>query len=263
MDIVIVFHSKDQKVLPYCLKGLNKIKEKRNVYLVCNEPVEYEGATYISESLYPFSKKDIDSYILEKYHWRSGWYFQQLLKLYAHRVIPNLSDIFLIVDSDTVFLNEVSFIDTDGIPFYATGIEYNKQYFDHMAKVLPGLVKQFPDKSGIAHHTVFQKEFLDKLFENVEDTHKVLFWKAMMQFVEPETAYMSGMSEHEIYFTYMFQYNRTKVRLRTLVWQNLNEVDGYFTSRFKSIQDIIDYCGNYLHFVSLHAYLLNDLNLRV
>ena len=260
MDIVVVFHSKDQKVLPYCLKGLSHIKEKRNIYLVCNDPVEYEGATYISETLYPFSKKDVDSYILEKYHWRSGWYFQQLLKLYAHRVIPNLSDTFLIVDTDTVFVNDVSFIDTDGIPLYATGTEYHMQYFDHMAKLLPGLVKQFPDKSGVAHHTVFQKEFLDEFFTIVENIHKVPFWRAMMQCVDPDTANISGMAENETYFTYMFQYHRDKVRLRTLAWQNLNEVDGYFSTRFKSIQDIIDYCGNYLHFVSLHAYLLVNLN---
>jgi len=259
MDIVIVFHSKDKTVLPYCLKGLNNIKEKKNVYLISNESTNYENTTYIDEQLFPFTKKDVESYLYEKDYFRAGWYYQQLLKLYAYKIIPNLSDNFLIVDTDTVFLNEVSFFDND-IPLYAVGTEYTESYFVHMNKLLPGLVKQFPDKSGIVHHTLFQKKYLNELFDKVESLHKILFWKAMMQFVDKESAYMSGMAENETYFTYIFQYHRNEVKIRELLWQNLNEVNGWNYS-FKTIDAIINYCSHYLHFVSLHAYLLNDLNI--
>jgi hypothetical protein len=258
MDIVIVFHSKDIKVLPYCLKGLSNIKEKQNVYLVSNEPINYENTTYIDEKLFPFTKKDIESYLYEKDYFRAGWYYQQLLKLYAYLVIPNLSDSFLILDTDTVFLNEISFFD-NGKPLYATGREYTESYFIHMNKLVPGLVKQFPEKSGIVHHTLFQKKFLKEIFEKVESYHNVLFWKAMMQFVDKETAYQSGMAENETYFTYIFQFHKEEVEIRELRWQNLNEVDGWYLAQ--NIPQIIEHCKNYLDFVSLHAYILDESNI--
>lgn len=258
MDIVIVVHSKDVKVLPYCLNGLNNIKEKRNVYLVSNEPLNYENTTYIDEKLFPFTKRDVEEYLYEKDYFRAGWYYQQLLKLYSYLVIPNLSDNFLIVDTDTVFLNEVSFFENDR-PLYATGREYTEAYFIHMDKLLPGLKKQFPEKSGIVHHTLFQKKFLTEFFDKVESLHKVPFWKAMMQFVDKETARQSGMAENETYFTYIFQYHKREVELRDLRWQNLNEVNGWYLAQ--NIPHLLEHCKTYLDFVSLHAYTLDGTQL--
>ena len=47
-----------------------------------------------------------------------GWYFQQLLKLYAPLIIPDILENVLILDSDTVFFRKVKMFDAQNRPFY-------------------------------------------------------------------------------------------------------------------------------------------------
>ena len=41
--------------------------------------------------------------------YRTKWVYQQFLKLYAFKVIPELSDSYVLVDSDTIFLRDIPF----------------------------------------------------------------------------------------------------------------------------------------------------------
>jgi hypothetical protein len=160
IDIVITFHSKDAKILPYTIKGLDNIQNKGNIYLITNEDPKIENTIFIDEKIFPFKKDELIQYIGEENAHRAGWYYQQLLKLYAFKVIQNLSENFIIVDSETVFLNNVSFVQDDKLLF-ATSTENHQPYFDHINCLFKGtLKKQFPDKSGIVHHMVFSKKYL-------------------------------------------------------------------------------------------------------
>lgn len=242
MDVVIVYHSKDNKTISHCLDGLKHIKELRNIYCISNERCHY----YVDEAKAPFSLKDVALYVGKD---RSGWYFQQLLKLYAWYIIPELSETYLIVDSDTIFCNDVSFITSAGLPKYAIGPEYHIPYFEHIQRLIPVLNKQ-AIHSGICHHMVFQQKYLQEMIKLVENIHNVPFWKCALQNVDPIHYTGSGMSEYELYFNYMLKYRPTEIELRELKWANVQDIPN---SKTKTIPEILNECSS-LDFVSIHSW---------
>ena len=94
----------------------------RNIYLICYDPsISIQGCITINENIFPFN---IDT--VSKYHGkleRNGWYLQQLLKLYAGKIIPNILDKYLVIDSDTFFLKPTTFLQ-DNKCLYNYGFEY-------------------------------------------------------------------------------------------------------------------------------------------
>jgi GR25 family glycosyltransferase involved in LPS biosynthesis len=248
-DIVITFHSKDAKILPYTLKGLENIN-KGNIYLITNEDPKIENTIFIDENSFPFKKDDLIEYIGEENGHRAGWYYQQLLKLYAFKIVPNLSENFLIVDSETVFLNPVNFLDGDKLLF-ATGKENHTPYFDHMKCMFNGdLIKKYPEKSGIVHHMIFSKKYLQEMFNKIQEIKNEEPWRAFMKCVNRADAGVSGMSEYEIFFNYMLQYQANNAQIRELRWANIQDVPNY--SNYNSIDELLAECKNNYDFITLH-----------
>ena len=65
--------------------------------------------TNIDENIFPFNKEYIDN--LFKCPERSGWYLQQLLKIYAPIIINDILDKYIIVDADLRFYNRINFFE--------------------------------------------------------------------------------------------------------------------------------------------------------
>jgi Family of unknown function (DUF6492) len=170
-----------------------------------------------------------------------GWYYQQLLKLYAPFVIPDLSPNVLVLDSDTFFLNPVKFINTANGGLYNVGKEYVPLYFKHADQLTGGLVKKkYRKYSGVTHHMLFQKPVLEDLFKVVEDVHQIEFWKAFCLCVD--SIHYSGASEYELYFNFVL--SRTdQVEIRQLKWKNVRKIGLINKSRK------IGY-----HYISCHSY---------
>lgn len=230
IDVIIPAVNKDTCTLPYCIKSIKQyVKNIRRIIIVSNAPLTKE-AEWFDENLYPFSKEDIAFYLngedpyltqtfLSERPCRVGWYYQQLLKLYVSSVIPDISTNILIVDSDTIFLQPLSFLNAANGGLYNTGTENHVPYFVHAAKLIPNFTKVFPEHSGICHHMLFQKEVLDDLFYTVENANHIEFWKAFCLHVDPEHLRYSGASEYEIYFNFVF--SRTdQVQIRQMRWAN-------------------------------------------
>lgn len=237
IDVVIPCCRNDLDTLDLCIAGIRKnCSQIRRVIVVSSEPFTDE-AEWFDEKNYPFNKESIALYLLSqdtqlanqylsKPNSRVGWYYQQLLKLYASFVIPHLSPNLLIVDADAIFLRPVVFLDEFNCGLYTAGggglcgIQYHRPYFDHAEKLIPGLEKVFPNYSGIAHHMLFQKPVLDDLFNEVKTTHGTELWKAFCQCVEIKEIHGSGASEYEIYFNFVF--GRTnQVSIRHLEWAEI------------------------------------------
>lgn len=126
---------------------------------------------------------------------RIGWFLQQILKVYAGKVL-GLQD-FILMDSDVVWFKPIKFLSQDTsnvtingrrVPayYYTTSNQYHPAYFSTMRKIanlgLPDdkITKQ-PHRSGIAHHMVIIKEIMDKLFDEVEGLHGGLpMWKVFL-----------------------------------------------------------------------------------
>jgi len=208
----------------------------RNVYLVSYDDTLYvNGCITISENIYPFSKEDIVSIIGP--NCRKNWYLQQLLKLYAVFVIPDILDNVLIIDSDTFFLKPTQFFDNGmGLYFYMN--EYHIPYFSHMTRLHHELTRMDSNKSGICHHMVLQKQYLLELFAMVKQLHNMEFWEAFLNCVVEYTT--SGASEYEIYFNFMLKYHPDKIQLRELRHRDIQ--------RFEEIHnDAYDYVSYHWH----------------
>ena len=220
-DIVIAVGPNDIDYVKNQIKCTKKnIIGYRNIYLIPYNPsFEVEGCITIKEDDFPFSKQTVQQYHgkLE----RNGWYLQQLLKLYAGIIIPGILDRYLVIDSDTYFINLTPFINDNNKCMYS----YNERdihgpYFDHMNKLHDSLNRV--NYSGICHHMMFETKYVREMFDLVEsdkchhDGRPKKFYKIFLDSVNEEDFTLSGASEYEIYFNYMLLYHKDCVDLRYL-----------------------------------------------
>ena len=189
----------------------------RNIYIVSfDSNIQMEDCITIDENIYEFKKNDISSH-LKKQH-RVGWYYQQLLKLYTGFTIEGILDDYLVIDADVFFQTKINFIENNKYCFN-TSDEYNLPYFHHMNK-LHNSFKKLHQKSGIAHHMMFNKIIVKEMMDMVQSIHNKPFWQTFIDCVDEQ--YDSSASEYELYFNYMIQYHPDKMIIRNLKWCNIS-----------------------------------------
>jgi len=228
-DIVIPLAPKD---IPRFEQSIQCTKRNvigfRNIYIVTPNPslINIPDCIPISEEIFPFKKQDISN-MMNTNGVRVGWYFQQLIKLYAGFCIPGVLDKYLIIDSDIYFLKPTRFLNDSGVPLYCTAHENHIPYFDHMKRLHPSFHRVNPLMSGVTHHMMFDTAHVKKLFTMVESHHNNAesFWKLFMKCVDPIHYLRSGASEYEIYFNYMLLYHFTEIELRPLNWGNATSLE--------------------------------------
>lgn len=265
-DIVIPLGPNEQPRFSLQLRHLiSNVIGFRRIYVIAKDDpsvhwLDIDGHddrfVWIDETRFPFSIDDLLRFY-PKMH-RVCWYFQQLIKLYACHVIPELSEYYLVVDADVVFLKPLSFFTTTefgkmGKPMYSTGTEYHVPYFKHMQKMHPHLVKMIPNKSGICHHMMFRRSWVFSLFSLVELFHQNQpFWKLFVQLVDEHQFHDhdypdSGASEYEMFFNYLLAFHKHEIIVRTLKWENI--------SSRSSVEDWIHSNSEDYDFVSLCHHL--------
>ncbi len=213
IDVVIPCAPKDAKMLPLCINGIRTYgKNIRRVIVVSSRPLT-DQAEWFDEAKYPFSKNSLAKEIfhgdrkatkkfLKQKNCRIGWIFQQFLKLYAPLVIPGISSNVLVLDADVIFVRPVEFVNAQGGPLFNVANEYYPPYFEHMAKVLPGLVRVHPEHSGVAHHMLFQRPILEDFFHLISEKHQLPAWKALCRSVDRALVRGCTLSEYEMYFNF-------------------------------------------------------------
>lgn len=248
IDVVIPCHAKDIPILDLCIEGIKANGEGvRNVYVISKERYT-DRAAWVDEALFPFTLLDVTSLIVHN-NWlaekllkldanKAGWVYQQLLKLYAPLVLPDLSPNILIVDADTVFLNPVTFLSPEGIPQYEAGGDIHVNYIRFMHKFLPGSLPANL-QSGMCHHMLFQRPVVEDLISLIENYHQMPFWKAFCTCTDLLRLHLP--SEYEIYFYFI---STRPHELREIKWDNISDPD-----------DIPKYQKSGYHFVSLHSYM--------
>lgn len=215
----------------------------RNIYIISyDKGINVEGCITIDEKIFPFNIEYIRQNTSRTYSEdRSGWYLQQLLKLYACICIDNILDNILIIDCDTFFYNKVCFFEGN-IPLYNFSSENHAPYFNHMLKLHPKLQKYDAEKSGICHHMVMQKYVILNLFKLVETYHNKPFYQVFIECINPNDH--SGASEYEIYFNYMLKFvSKDLYKLRRLDYTNT------------SYKEIANNKYSKYHYVSYHWYM--------
>lgn len=109
--------------------------------------------------------------------------------------------------------------------FFTTWNVHHIPYFEHMNRLHRTFVKM-TKHSGIAHHMLFNKNYIKEIFDIVESSHiNKPFWVIFIECVKEHLKYNinyeeSGASEYEIYFNFMIRHHSDKIILRQLNWTN-------------------------------------------
>ncbi len=234
IDVVIPCAEKDLPILPYCIESVRECCGNiRRIIVVSSKKLSNE-VEWFDEAQYPFTQRDValaltkseegaEQYLNTPGN-RCGWVFQQLLKLYAPFVIPDISSNVLVVDADVIFLKPITFQNEVGAPLFNVALDqYHEPYFQHMDRLLPGLKRVFPQYTGITHHMLFQRPIVTKLFQLVEERHDQEFWKSFCDAIALDQIWMSGASEYEIYFNFALT-ACADLKIRPLKTRNIDSI---------------------------------------
>ena len=174
-NIYIVTNKNDVEVLEKeCLKwNLSNTK-----IIVLNEE-------FFFISNYGLTKKDIYNW----YTWKDeesrefGWWYQQLLKIGAFKQIKNLSDPYVVWDSDLIALKKWD-LHNEKMNTYKFAIlqetaknEFNKNEYANSIRQLIGLEAIEPPTEGtfVPHHFILHHKVLKHLITSIETNNKLNF----------------------------------------------------------------------------------------
>jgi len=185
------------------------------------------------KGIYPLNDKTPFEHMI---YGRTGWFLQQLLKLYAGRLL-NITD-YVLLDSDIVWFRNVSFIyekrNKLSRYYYASSTQYHAPYMATLTKISGVGVFESKEKifrSGIVHHMVIVREVLEDLFAAAEKRHGGMpFWQVLLNESALEMTCRaprlnicgagSTLSEYELYLNYAQQRFPETVVFRPLLWAN-------------------------------------------
>ncbi|MES2486220.1 MAG: DUF6492 family protein [Bacteroidota bacterium] len=200
LDVVIPVIEKDLDILPHVIAGVRRYLKHPlgNIYIVApnSEKIINEaskgGAVFVNENdVCAVSKQDINFVVNGKD--RSGWIYQQILKLNFDKIVAEEN--FLVIDADTVFVSNMCF-EKRGRHYFDFSDEYHAPYHEAY-KILTGYDRSMP-VSFVSHYMLFNKQKLQQLKQHIEvNTGKPLL-EAIKSIKERVLDY-SSFSEYETY----------------------------------------------------------------
>lgn len=133
---------------------------------------------------------------------RSGWYFQQFLKLAYARVCTG--EAYITWDADTIPLRPIPYKNAAGQYLFTLKEEYHPPYFDTI-RALFGLDKQCPE-SFIAENMIFDAALVRGMLSEIEANESLqggAFWERILNAIAPGQLAGSAFSEFETFGTYV------------------------------------------------------------
>jgi hypothetical protein len=253
-DIVIPVDKKDLEVLEKQLYYVRlNVIDYRRIFIITNADFELfkkmpntNDCILIPELIFPFSIETIEN--IRGKNDRNGWYLQQLLKLYAGLVIPEILERYLIIDADTFFFKPTTFIKDNMCLYNYEEVPILDCYYKTLLELDKSFEKNNLGISGITHHMIFETSIIREIFTKIEEkNNNKPFYSVILDIINKIPNNFAGFSEYELYFNYIYKFHKNKIILRKLNFcnvQNLNNLD---------VMKDYDY-------VSLHKWYLDDPN---
>lgn len=221
IDVLIPAIEKDLATLPFVIDGLRRhvMHPISHIYIVSprSEKIRKlcarKSCIFVDErSVLPFTKKDIRYYSAR---WnRSGWLYQQLLKLNGDRICRE--PYFLVIDADTVLIRPHRFRSDGKTVFYCRSWsqpEYFRTYRKLMGSPAPS------PKSFVTHYMLFEKSKLSELKRTIEAKHGRVWHDAIIRSINKKKQF--GFSEFETYANYVYSRNSGSVRMKSSINKSL------------------------------------------
>ena len=133
---------------------------------------------------------------------RSGWYFQQFLKLAYSRI--SKYPYYLIWDADTIPVRNITLFSEQGKPIFGMKEEYHKEYFTTIESLF-GFSK-CSEGSFISEHMIFKCEFVQEIIDEIEKMQNIqgkYFWQKILHAVDGQLLMHGAFSEYETYGTWV------------------------------------------------------------
>jgi hypothetical protein len=206
IDVVIPLVAKDLRIFPLCLEGIRHCVPHpiKDIYIVAppqDEVIQFcqeNGLVFVDEStVFGFNPKEIGL----KITWsdgsvsdRSGWFFQQLLKLSGN---VGTCRYYLCIDADHVLIRPHVFLTEDRKTVFYLTYEYHQPIIDHLHRFLPEL--ELDNLSYVDHKMLFDKEQLKMLHEVITKQTGKPWLEAAIESYDRSLSTPSAFSEFEIY----------------------------------------------------------------
>lgn len=212
IDILIPAIDKDLAALPYVIDGLRKhVKHPiGKIYVVSPDSKRIRSlcmrkkCAFVNETaVLPITKRDIH---YRSRTWdRSGWLYQQLLKLNGDTIC---SRDFLVADADTVLIRPHRFRAKGKTVFYFRGWS-QPEYFNTYRKLL-GRQRSAP-RSLVTHYMLFERAKLRQLKRTIEAKHGMPWFRAIIRSIDRTKQF--GFSEFETYGNFVYSNDQGGCRL--------------------------------------------------
>ncbi|USB33781.1 DUF6492 family protein [Paenibacillus sp. YPG26] len=214
IDVLIPAIEKDLGTLPFVIDGIRSYVQHPigTIYIVSPESARIrslcrtKNCTFVHEHhVLPITKKDI-TYRSSTWD-RSGWLYQQLLKLNGDRICRNRH--FLVTDADTVLIRPHTFLQNGKTIFYYRN--WTHPEYLHIHARLLGQKARSP-KSFVNHYMLFDSVKLSRLKRIIEHRHGVRWYTAILKQLNRRKQF--GFSEFETYGNFLRSNYPSAITLR-------------------------------------------------
>lgn len=233
IEVVIPVSIKDIATLPKVIEGCkNFIKHPiHNIYIVgessstiLNTCIQL-GVKFIEEKeVLGYDKHCIDYSV--NGNDRSGWLFQQLLKLNADQI--SSTENFLVLDADTIFVRDHVFLRKK-----KTILDLSEERHEPYHIVYKRILQEETTSmlSFVTHYMLLNKKVLKQLKSDIEKIHKKTWDTVIIEQMDKNDE--SGFSEYELYGNYLK--SRFPEQVDNAYWFNSETFPNKQTSIIKSV----------------------------
>lgn len=217
IDVVIPFLNSDSKTLPLCIEGVRRCVNHKigKIYIVSPSqdlPQELCGSDDIicvDESAVLGYGPDSVSFITDTGEDRSGWIFQQLIKL-SGAIGENRY--FLVIDADHILLRPHTFISADGRYVFYRSSAHHVPFYENM-EYLTGVNNYgFFTFSYVTRKMIFDKVMLEKLRAALSEKNNKPWDKAIIDSLD--SGELAPFSEFELYGNFIPDYMKISLPWR-------------------------------------------------
>jgi len=231
-DHVIVAHPKDYECLPICIQGIleNVSGSSGKIYLVSPTNPNVENVEFVNEKEFDHIVKLSD--IRERFVSalpntnglmsggdRSGWIYQQFLKMFSGDVLDT-SERYHVVCSDTFFVND-PLLDENIFHYQRVS---NIQHYPYVVTLDKVFGEGFTAKDGHfnSHHMLFSRTHFNEMKDAVEKKHDKPLWRACMDCM----SYNDGaeLSEYIMFANWMINHHPKKCVEVNLLRTDINRL---------------------------------------
>lgn len=203
IDVVIPVIAKDLEILPLCIEGVRRCVAHpiKGIYLVAPDDERVKefcaehGLIFVDEtSVLGIRAKDLN--IIVDGRDRSGWLFQQLIKLSGK---VGTCDRYLCIDSDHILVRRHVFVTEEGKTVFYMSYEKHEPYYRNIHRLFPEL--KLSHLSYVAHKMLFSKEILSRLHEDLAKSTGKTWVQAIIDNYDRSS--FADFSEFELYGNYV------------------------------------------------------------